>query len=218
MPDLKKIPPWAWAVGAVAIGALFYLYKKHQEQALEAPGAEGEVLPEPEIAGVENPAEEFPYSIGGLGAGGGAGSFAGQEQASQFADFEKANQEFQTASTKQEQEYQKTIAEQIAAGQSALTSLVQGLSGTMSSGSGGGAPTSSTQGTTAAPPAPSAPPAQKCGSGAHAEFPLGTPPDCYRISRTKSGGGCQCHGHQNGKLECQQGYANPKKGQQACHW
>lgn len=207
----KKLPKWAIPAGAVGVVLIVLMLKKKQAAnagSATEPGAEG--LSNQSFIPVTG------ENVAGVGASG-IGGFGGGESSSNdtlFAELLKSNKEDQVAQNQANQEF--------------LRSLVGNL------GTGGGAPaTSAPEGTVAAPapqtqpaappvaapkPAKAPQPAAKCGVGAHADFPNGSPPDCWRVSRTKSGGGCECHGHQNGQLACQSGYAKPKKGQSPCHW
>lgn len=208
----KKIPPWALIGGAVLLGVAFYFWKKNKEKhELEAEQKQQE----PTVAGVTNPEEEYPYSIVGGGGGGPAGAVSGAETRNELAEFftqergerikEKGERESETGKI-------GGILQQISSQISGLqTSNAPGGSNqgsTQNQGGGGGAPSEHKQGTTVAPTTPQ----DRCGTGTHAGFPNGTPPDCWRISRQKTGGGCECHGHQNGHLECQKGKAPH------CYW
>lgn len=209
----KKLPKWAIPVGAAGVILAVLIIKKKQS-------ATAGSATEPGTEGLSN--QSFipvtGENVAGVGAGGGisGGETGANDNQALLAELIKSNKEEQGAQDRANKEF--------------LAGILANL------GTGGGAPSSSgPQGTTVAPapetqpyqpptPAPTPqpkkapPPAERCGAGTHAEFPNGSPPDCWRVSRTKSGGGCECHGHQNGHLECQQGYAKPKKGQQPCHW
>lgn len=190
----RKIPPWLLIGGAVVIGIGFYLYKKKKEQAeAEKAATEGEGE-KPYVAGVENPVEEYPYSVAG-GFGGGAAAAGTQELGGEIRELFTE----QRAERKEERgEFAKSLKE-ITEGLGAINKPA--ASATQSAGGGGGPPSESKKGATVAPTTPG----DRCGAGTHSGFPLGTPPDCYRISRSTSAGShkCQCHGHQNGNLECQ---------------
>jgi len=207
----KKLPKWAIPAGAVGVVLIVLMLKKKRaasEASATEPGTEG--LSNQSFIPVTG------ENVAGVGAGLSGGGSAGGEGGN--------NTELLT-------EIIKGSKEESAANAQSNRELIAALLGT-----GGGAPSSSgPQGTVqagapetqpAAPPTPAPapapkkapPPPDRCGAGSHADFPNGTPPDCWRVSRTRSGGGCECHGHQNGKLVCQAGYAHPKKGQQPCHW
>jgi hypothetical protein len=216
MPDgIGKIPPWAWALAAVAGGAGLWLYKK-QKQSSEISEASLEGEPQPYIAGLENPAEEFPYSMGGGGLGG-AIAGAGESQA-EFHELFGAQQTFEKEFAIQQSESQKVIAQEIREGQEAITRILgestHAPGTTTAQGQGGGAPSEPTPGgTTSAPPPPTAKPSCPAAFPEHnpAKGAVGAH-SCFRQSRTKTGGGCGCHGYQDGHLECETGKA-PK-----CHW
>jgi hypothetical protein len=228
---MKKIPPWALVAGAIAIGAVFWLYKKRKEQAAkEAAETEG-ANEAPMVAGVEE-AEGYPYSIAGTAGGGVGGGALGNalESQNELQEFFKSEQTLQAQQSKEQSEFEKNLAQEFANSQRELQRIVaEGRStvgtpsgggssggggaapggGTIPQGSGGGPPSEPRPGVVPAPPVPHT---DACGQGVHAGFPNGTPPDCWRISRTKTGGGCECHGHQNGQLQCQRGKA-PN-----CYW
>lgn len=208
----KKLPKWAIPAGAVGVVLIVLMLKKKQ-------AANSGNATEPGTEGLSNQSfipvtGENVAGVGASGLSGVGGSEGGGNNTELLAEIIKGNKEDQVA--------------QNAANQEFLRSLIGGM------GTGGGAPsTAAPEGAVAAPapqtqpaappvaapkPAKAPTPAARCGAGVHADFPNGTPPDCWRVSRTKSGNGCECHGHQNGQLVCQGGYAKPKKGQSPCHW
>jgi hypothetical protein len=201
--DLSKIPPWAWAVGAVGVGAGLYLYKKHGEAAKKELESESSIEKEPVIAGVEP--EEYPYSIAGATGGGAAGALgnAGESQ-QEFRELFGQLGEFEKGFSTQEAEYNRSILEAIKAGQPTA-----GGTTTTTEGSGGGAPHEEAKGTTPAPPPPTAAP--KCPAGfPHQNGPTAGPHTCYKD--ITCGNGCQGHKYQDGHADCQ------TKSGGKCHW
>jgi len=193
-------------VGAIGLGAAIYLWKRHSQKIQEETEKAKETEGGPYIAGVTNPEEEYPYSIGGgYGGGGGYGAIAqGQETESLLREFfgeSKQERKQEKVEREQEEKSTGTILEGISRQISAISQ--PGNQSTIQQGSGGGASSESKKGVTVAPTTPQ----DRCGAGVHAGFPNGTPPDCWRVSRSKTSGGCECHGHQNGHLECQTGKA-----------
>ena len=204
---MKKIPPWGWALGAVGLGAAFYLYKKSKEKAAAEAESKSESPTEsPVVAGVENPAEEFPYSIGGLG-GGGAGAIgnaleSGQELRELFGTQATQQKEFETSFTTSEQEFNQKLLQQLREAGEKTTATP--IPATVGAGSGGGTPATPTPGVvTAQPPvtaAPTCPPAFAKHNGANGPP---SPRSCYRESReTCKSGKCHIHGYQDGHEVC----------------
>jgi hypothetical protein len=148
---MRKLPPWAWIVAAVGVGAAYFLYRKHQEQkkALEAATSASETTPQPEVAGVENPAEEYPYSISGLGGGGAIGNAL--ETQGEFRETENQFKELFSEQSQKERESQEAIQKTISESNSGLTGVLKEI---LAQGSGGGAPKENPGGVTTAPIAP----------------------------------------------------------------
>lgn len=202
MPDLKKIPPWAWVVGAVGIGAALYLYKKHKEQTelTSETGSESstEIVPE---------AEPYPYAVGeGAGGSGGGGSGAignaGEQPFTElFGSLLQGQREMSQEQAEQQRSFLQTILE---TQRSAVEAQQSGT--TISSGSSGGPPASGTG--VVAPP--KSVPASKCpGAFPHLNGSVAGPHTCYKdVSRGMTGpkgakATCTCHSYQDGHNECQ---------------
>lgn len=207
----KKLPKWAIPAGAVGIVLAVLILKKKQAANAGAtePGTEG--LSNQSFIPVTG------ENVAGVGAGlsSGGGESGGADNTAFLTEILKMNKEESAERAQREREYWEHQRESLGTGGGAPSSPAP---------EGGIAvPTPMTQPPSPAPPPPKAPgkptPAPaRCGQGSHKDFPNGTPPDCWRVSRTKSGNGCECHGHENGRLVCQGGYAHPKRGQSACHW
>jgi len=179
-----KVPPWALALVAVGAGVAFYMYKKDKEAK--------ELLAESSSETTEAPPAELPYEpgYGGYGGGGGFGGGA-NEQAAEFGELEKGQQEFEKEFATSQSEFEKesatsqsesdkAIGEEIASSNKSigeiLTSSIASLRATtVAEGSGGGAPAGAAPGgVTSAPvvvgqkPQPSSPAAPvscTCGNG-----------------------------------------------------
>jgi hypothetical protein len=205
--DLSKIPPWAWAVGAVGLGAGIYLYKKHGEKAKAEVESSKETASEaPVIAGVENPYEEFPYSIGGGGVGGGGAVGNALESQNELRELFGTQgtqlKEFEQGFTQSEQEFnQKLLTQLREAGEQARQQTPQ----TVGQGAGGGVPTTPTPGVVTAPPpvtaAPSCPPAFPDHNAARGPV---SSRSCYKYSRERCANKAMPYKHvyQNGEVVC----------------
>ena len=205
---MKKLPPWALVAGAVAIGAVIWLIRKRKQEQLEKEQQQETASEAPYVTGVgsEEGGEGFPYSVGSALGGGGAGAIGNAlESQSELSEIFRSEQGFLSESQKQEGEFENTLARQLRENSEALQAQLTAsrATSTVAQGSGGGAPEEVRRGTTAAPKTQGA----TCGQGQFAGFPNGTAPNCWRVSRTKTGGGCECHGYHSGQLECQHGKA-----------
>jgi len=210
---MRKIPPWGYALGAIGLGAAFWYYKKHKEEKELAESTTSEVGTT-EVPYSGEP-EGYPYSVGG-GGGGLAGGAVGNpnETAQEFHELFGNIQSFEKESAQGQSEFDKSIAQSIAESNKSVGEILKGSfeslkNTTIAAGGGGGAPSSpGPGGTTTAQPPPTAAPS--CPSAFPEYNPARGPVgehSCYRQSRTKSGGGCGCHGYQDGKLECEHGKA-----------
>lgn len=207
MPDLSKIPPWAWVLGAVGIGGALYLYKKHHEEMQAASEASSETA----SSTSELPPEPYPYSYGGEGGGGGAlGGYGGSGSGFNELYGQLSQQERETAQG--QAEFEKNLAAQIAQSEHETAEILRsnsassGSSGsTISGGSGGGTPSGGT-GTVSPPSTQSAP---TCPSGFPHSNGAPSPHTCYKdISKSMTGpkgakANCTCHIYQDGHNECQ---------------
>lgn len=222
-----KPPRWILPVGAIVlIGGGFYILKKKKEKEEEPKATEvNPYLAQSFIPVTAN-------NVAGVGAVSmGTGPSVGEGEALLNAQEENRKSIFEFLENKENRKSTERLAASERQGEREglqferdlrLQELTNNLTG-------GGAPVSNSNPgviavppvvPTVAPPEPSAPPAQSppaVGNGCPPEFPLFNPAPgkgCYRISRTKTGGGCECHGYKSGELECQTG--SVKNG--SCHW
>ena len=200
----KKLPTWTYIAipGALIIVFLIYKNKKAKEE---------------EGTGTANPytAQSFvpvtAENVGGVGAAGGGVSGGGNTEGLQFlSESQKTQNEFlkeflgsQREAQREEAKGNKEFLEKFSENIKAQTGGGAPASGQV--GTGGGAASPESGGTKASPPPP--PVGNKCGVGAHAEFPKWNPADgapsnhsCYRISREKAKkSGYVIHGYQDGR-------------------
>lgn len=202
MPDLSKVPPWAWVIGAIGIGGALYLYKKHKES-LEA-SAETSTATSSEQA-TELPPEQYPYSYAGEGGGGsGAAGAIGSASEQPFTELFGQILQGQREMSQEQAEQQKSFFQSIIESQRSATEAQHGGS-TIAEGAAGGSPSSGT-GTVAPPKAQGAP---KCPPGYSQNGPVANAHTCYKTVSKKMTGpkgakvSCQCHQYQDGHNECQ---------------
>lgn len=158
-----KIPPWALALIAVGAGVAFYMYKKDKEAKELSAETSSEATTEAAPA-------ELPYEPGYGGYGGGGGGFGSgaNEQAAEFGELEKGQQEFEKEFATSQSESDKAIGEEIASSNKSIgeilsSSIASLRATTVAEGSGGGAPASPAPGgVTTAPTTPpkASPPAE----------------------------------------------------------
>jgi|SRR5271167_537864 len=169
-----KVPPWALALVAVGAGVAFYMYKKDKEAK--------ELLAESSSETTEAAPAELPNEpgYGGYGGGGGGLGSGGNEQAFEFSELEKGQQEFEKEFATSQSESDKAIGEEIASsnksiGEILASSIASLRATTVAEGSGGGPPASPAPvgvtsapvvvGQTPQPSTPAAPVSCTCGNG-----------------------------------------------------
>lgn len=218
----RNLPKWALPVGVVVlIGGAYYVYKK-KKQSEEEPKATEQ---NPYLAQSFIPVTaENVAGVGAVSATTGPNSEEGTALLNAAEENRKSIFEF--LENKERRRTEESLAASQRQGekeglqferQIRLAELTNSLTG-------GGAPTAAAAapvGTVVATSSPGsvAPPTSNATSDNNCppDYPLFNPAPgrgCYRISKTRTGGGCECHGYPNGQLECQQGKASNG----SCHW
>lgn len=221
----KKLPKWAIPVGIVTVaGVAYYVYKKKKKNEEEPKATE------------QNPylAQSFiPITAENVAGVGAVANYptGGTEEGLALLNAQQENQgrifEFLEGKERNKSEERIAASERQGEKEARQFEWQRTLAEMTNNLTGGGAPVGNTAVgtvTASAPPgavatvAPSTPPSNtNTGGGCPPDFPLYNPAPgkgCYRISRTTTQGGCQCHGYKSGQLECQSGKASNG----SCHW